>query len=256
MKFPALPANAWLRWDVVRQLLPADARTVLEIGCGQGAMGTRIAATRDYVGVEPDASSFATAQARVAALGRGEVRQGFMDDVVEPGRTFDLVCAFEVIEHIPDDSAAIKGWLERVRPGGWLLVSAPAFPDRYGPWDALVGHYRRYNPPELAQLLRDAGLVDEQVRVYGAGLGVVLEKGRDVIGARKLRKAGIPVPKGTPTNFDPADMAGLTGGSGRLLQPPAVVGTLVEVGTAPFRALQRRFPASGTGLVGVAHKPI
>jgi SAM-dependent methyltransferase len=255
MNLPALTPNAWLRWDIVSRLLPPEARTVLEIGCGQGSMGTRIAATTDYLGVEPDAASCAVAQGRVAALGRGEVRQGLMEDVVEPGQTFDLVCSFEVIEHIEDDVAALTGWVERVRPGGWVLLSTPAFADRYGPSDAMVGHFRRYDPAEFGALLRAAGLVDEQVVLYGAGLGNVLEKARNVIGARRLRKAGKPVPKGAPTGVDAVSMAELTAGSGRLFQPPGSADVAVQYATAPFRLLQRRLPNRGTGLVALARRP-
>lgn len=256
MTLPSLTPNAWLRWDVVSRLLPADARTVLEVGCGQGSMGTRIAArSDDYLGVEPDPSSCAVAAGRIATLGRGEVRQGVVPDVVEPGRTFDLLCSFEVIEHIQDDLGALKAWLALVRPGGWVLLSTPAFAHRYGPSDAMVGHFRRYDPPVFAALLRDAGLVEEQVVVYGAGLGNLLENARNVIGARRLRKAGKPVPRGAPAALDAQTMAELTAGSGRLFQPPAAAGTAVQVATAPFRALQRRFPERGTGLVALARKP-
>lgn len=255
MNLPALSPNAWLRWDVVSRMLPSEVGTVLEIGCGQGSMGTRIAATKDYLGVEPDASSCAVAQSRVTALGRGEVRQGLVEDVVEPDRTFDLVCSFEVIEHIEDDVVALKSWTQRVRPGGWVLLSTPAFAHRYGPSDAMVGHFRRYDPSDFGVLLRGAGLVDEQVVVYGAGLGNLLETARNVIGARRLRKAGRPVPKGSPAGIDAATMAELTSGSGRLFQPPAAAGMAVQMATAPFRVLQRRFPDRGTGLVAVARRP-
>ena len=257
MTLPVLSPNAWLRWDVVTRLLPRNARTVLEIGCGQGSMGTRIAATTDYLGVEPDPTAFAVAQGRVKALGRGEVRLGLMEDVVEVGRTFDLVCAFEVIEHIEDDVAALSGWVERVRPGGWVLVSTPAFAKRYGPSDAMAGHFRRYDPEALADVMRKAGLAHPQVVVYGAGLGYVLENLRHILGARRLRQAGQPVPRrGAPSNLDAATMAELTAGSGRLFQPPEAAARAVQIGTAPFRQLQRRFPHSGTGLVGLAQRPV
>jgi SAM-dependent methyltransferase len=253
---PPLAANAWLRYDVVARMLPSGARTVLEIGCGQGAVGTRIAATRDYLGVEPDATSFAAAAARIAALGRGEVRQGVVDDVVPAGQQFDLVCAFEVIEHLEDDAAALAEWVQRIKPGGSLMISTPAFPSRYGEWDAIVGHYRRYEPEQFAQLMRDAGLVDPEVVVYGAGLGEVLETARNLIGKRRMDRSGTPMPaKGTDGDVDASTMAHLTSGSGRLLQPPPAAAMAVQIGTAPFRALQRRFPHRGTGLVATARKP-
>ena len=257
MALPSLTPNAWLRWDVVSRMLPAEARTVLEVGCGQGSMGARIAArSADYLGVEPDGSSCTVAAARIASVGVGEVRQGIVPDVVEPGRTFDLLCSFEVIEHIEDDLGALKAWTDLVRPGGWVLLSTPAWADRYGPSDAMVGHFRRYDPAVFAALLRNAGLVDEQVTVYGAGLGHVLENARNVIGARRLRKAGKPVPKGAPTGLDPSTMAELTAGSGRLFQPPAALAAATQALTAPFRLAQRQFPTRGTGLVGLARKPL
>ena len=258
-RLPALAPNAWLRYDVVARLLPPAARTVLEIGCGQGAVGTRLAAARDYLGVEPDATSYQVARDRIDRLGRGEVRHGRVEDVVDAGLTFDLVCAFEVVEHLEDDVAALKEWAGRVRPGGWLMISTPAFQGRYGAWDAIVGHYRRYEPEAFAQLLRDAGLDDPQVVVYGAGLGTVLETGRNLIGRRRLGRTGGSLPvQGADGRVavDDVAMAELTSGSGRLLQPPAAAGLAVQVATAPFRALQRAFPTRGTGLVALARRPL
>lgn len=256
MSLPPLAANAWLRWDVVSRLLPAQARTVLEIGCGGGAMGTRIAATRDYLGVEPDATSYAAAAARVAALGRGEVRHGRVEDVVEDGRTFDLLCSFEVIEHLEDDLGALKEWTRWVRPGGWVLLSTPAFASRYGAWDTVVGHYRRYDPQAFEELLSSAGLKVTSNVVYGAGLGEVLERARNLIGARRLKAADATIAAAAAPEGDrDAAMAELTSASGRLLQPPAAAGLAVQAITAPFRAVQRRFPERGTGLVTLARLP-
>ena len=59
-----LTPNAWLRFDVIERLLPAGVTDVLEIGCGQGALGVRLADRFDYLGVEPDGSSFAVAEWR------------------------------------------------------------------------------------------------------------------------------------------------------------------------------------------------
>lgn len=250
MSLPPLAPNAWLRWDVVERLLPPDARTVLEIGCGQGGFGARLAADRDYLGVEPDLRSWQTASARVAAVDRGEVRRGMADDVLEPGRQFDLVCAFEVLEHIEDDAAALAGWVERVRPGGWLLLSTPAFQARFGPSDQMAGHFRRYEPEQMKAVLEAAGLVDVKVIVYGGPLGFVLEAARNAIGRRRMRDAA-----GSDGTVDAETMHELTSGSGRLFQPKGALGVLTQVGTAPFRAAQRHRPGSGVCLVARARRP-
>ena len=52
-----LTPNAWLRYDVIRRMLPAGVTDVLEIGCGQGSLGARLAQRYRYVGVEPDQTS-------------------------------------------------------------------------------------------------------------------------------------------------------------------------------------------------------
>ena len=57
-----LTPNAWLRYDVITRVLPAGVRDVLEVGCGQGALGARLAQRYQYVGLEPDPVSWAVAR--------------------------------------------------------------------------------------------------------------------------------------------------------------------------------------------------
>jgi SAM-dependent methyltransferase len=231
-----LTPNAWLRYDVVEQLLPPGVTDVLEIGCGQGALGTRLARRYEYVGVEPDESSYRVAQQRMALIKRGEVRNIPVGELGD--ERFDLVCAFEVLEHIEDDAAALRDWATRLRPGGWLLLSVPAHQHRFGPADELVGHYRRYDPPAMTELLTSTGFGDVALRLYGMPLGYVLEAGRNRIGKRRLAAVA---------NTSAAER---TAGSGRLLQPSGSLrGAATRWATAPFRLAQRAFPTTGPGLV-------
>jgi glycosyltransferase involved in cell wall biosynthesis/SAM-dependent methyltransferase len=235
-----LAPNAWLRYDVVQRMLPPDGITdVLEIGCGQGAFGARLARRYRYLGVEPDKTSWAVAQRRITAVSSGEVRNVAVETLGT--ERFDLVCAFEVLEHIEDDATAVKDWAGRLRPGGWLLLSVPADQRRYGPWDELVGHFRRYDPEAITDLLASCGFGEIKVRYYGFPLGFALEAGRNLIGRRRLTPAGDHT------------FAERTAGSGRQLQPTTSVrGLATRWGTVPFRALQRAFPRNGTGIVVLA----
>jgi SAM-dependent methyltransferase len=241
---PPLTANAWLRWDTVSRLLPEAGEAgldILEIGCGQGAAGARLARLGRYVGLEPDPKSYAVAIERVGAQG-GEVRQGSLERLAD-GEDFDLVCAFEVLEHIADDVGAVRDWVARVRPGGHLLLSVPAFGARFAAADELVGHVRRYDPPALRLLLRRAGLDDTDLRLYGAPAGYLLEAARNAISARRLTSAGTAAER--------------TGHSGRYLQPAENwQGLAIRVGTAPFRLAQRAFPSRGPGIVVRARRPM
>ena len=235
----SLAPNAWLRYDVVSRMLPAGVRDVLEVGCGQGAFGARLAQRYDYLGLEPDETSCTVAQRRVKAAGRGEVRNIPVEAL--GGEQFDLVCAFEVLEHMEDDEAAVRQWTARLRPGGWLMLSVPAHQSRYGPFDELVGHFRRYDPAGMTALLTACGLTDIEIRQYGFPLGFALESARNLIGRRRLAKASA------------RSVAERTAASGRLLQPTSRArGAATRYGTAPFRLLQRGFPDTGTGLVVLA----
>jgi SAM-dependent methyltransferase len=232
-----LAPNAWLRFDLITRMLPPGVRDVLEVGCGQGSVGARLAQRYQYLGIEPDATSFDVARQRVAAMGSGEVRQVSLADLGD--ERFDLVCAFEVLEHMADDKATVTEWAQKVRPGGWLLMSTPAHQRRYGPFDKLVGHFRRYDPDVMTALLRDCGFTDITVRQYGMPLGYVLEAGRNVIGKRRLARAA------ATSSYEER-----TAGSGRLLQPTGGVrGSAIRWGTAPFRLVQRAFPNTGVALV-------
>jgi len=243
---PALSPNAWLRWAVVSRLLPPPDRElrVFEVGCGQGGFGTRLAQDYDYLGVEPDETSAAVAQQRLtAAGGRGEVRRGDLG-ALDADETFDLVCAFEVIEHIEDDVAALAGWAARLRAGGTMLLSTPAWQRRFGAADEMVGHFRRYDPPVLRERLVAAGLADVEVVHFGMPLGYLLEAGRNAAGRRRLAAGTAAETKSARSDA-----------SGRTLQPStSLAATAARLGTLPFRGVQRAFPRTGPGLVARARK--
>ena len=231
---------ATMRYDRVRTLVPPDARSILEIGCGQGALGYRLATgkpQRTYLGLEPDAQSYAVARRRFAAVDGAEVRCAGSESLGDSD-TFDLVCAFEVLEHTADDRDSLADWLRHVRPGGHLLISVPAHSARFGLADEVAGHYRRYDPSALHALLSDAGLDDIRIVLYGMPLGYLLERVRGPLLARNANAR------------DDDSLEQRTQGSGRLLQPSgAALGTLISVGTAPFRVLQRAFPHHGIAIV-------
>lgn len=243
---PPLTLMASLRWDVVNHLLEeiSPVGSVLEIGAGQGAVGVRLAQRADrYVGVEPDAASHAIAVQRMRNCAPdGQVLHGD-SSLVASAEPFALVCAFEVLEHIDDDVAALKDWGSRIRPGGHLLISVPAWQRRFGPMDELVGHFRRYDPDQLRSVLSEAGFSETVDRLYGFPLGYVLESMRNLVARRRARRA-------------PTSMAERTGTSGRLFQPStAASGRAIGLVTAPFRTLQRAAPNTGVGIVALARRP-
>jgi SAM-dependent methyltransferase len=245
-RLPPLPLNAWLRYDLIRRGLRKRAAagcSVLEIGAGAGALSARLARRHEYTGVEPDPVAFATAAGRLRHQEGARILCGD-SSALESDALFDVVCSFEVLEHLEDDRAALLDWRQRLRPGGLLALSVPARPRRFGLHDRVVGHYRRYDARGLEELLSACGFVDVRIYTFGFPLGYALEAARNGIARFASRRAD-------------SSMAEQTAASGRWLQPPEQIGWLTAGLSAPFRLLQRPFARTrlGTGLVAFARCP-
>ncbi len=228
-----LSLMAWLRYDAIRRLLPPGRHRILEIGAGLGSVGALLAERLDYVGLEPDPVSFATAKRRIGR--RGQMLLGMVDDLA-PSEIFDVICAFEVLEHIEDDEDALSGWLRHLRPGGWALVSVPQGRHRFGPQDEWVGHFRRYDRADILTLFDHAGLRELTAVSYGFPLGNALDAARNALARRQAAASS---------------RHERTAVSGRWLQPPEWAAFATRGLTFPFRLLQRPFANTtlGPGLV-------
>lgn len=81
--------------------------------------------------------------------------------------TFDLVCAFDIVEHVEDDRQILRELRRVSRAGAAIVFSVPLDPRRWSAFDDLVGHVRRYQTTELLDLLRAHDLVLERSAVFG-----------------------------------------------------------------------------------------
>jgi SAM-dependent methyltransferase len=241
MAAPLRPSVS-LRYDAVVRALRSfhtEPRTVLEIGCGQGGLASKLARHAAYVGLEPDPSSYSVARDRLRALPRADLRNERFEDL-EGGRSFDLVCAFEVLEHLPDDQAALERWSTRVAPGGLLMVTVPGYQDHFSEYDEYVGHYRRYEPAQLEELFRSVGLDDVKVMHYGFPLNSIVEEAHKLIVRRRRAHES-----------SEQTMEDKTAASGRVLTIPDPVVAMATFAASPFRLIQRLFPHRGLGLLAV-----
>jgi SAM-dependent methyltransferase len=84
---------------------------------------------------------------------------------------YDAAIALNVLEHIPDDVAALRSFARLVRPGGAVVLIVPAFPIGMSKFDRAIGHQRRYRKDTLRAAIESAGLRIEVLRhVNGPGL--------------------------------------------------------------------------------------
>jgi SAM-dependent methyltransferase len=119
--------------------LPAGAR-VLDAGCGSGRTLDELQDYGEVSGIELDPAAAEAARAR----GQGEVRIGRLEELPWESATFDLITCLDVIEHTPDDVATLRELRRVCKPGGWLLITVPAYQALWSLHDEANHHYRRY----------------------------------------------------------------------------------------------------------------
>ncbi|HEY0232916.1 MAG TPA: methyltransferase domain-containing protein [Dokdonella sp.] len=80
---------------------------------------------------------------------------------------FELVCAFDIVEHVDDDEAALAELARVAANGAALLLSVPLHASAWTAFDDFVGHRRRYEPADLAAKLARHGFVVERSAIHG-----------------------------------------------------------------------------------------
>jgi trans-aconitate methyltransferase len=159
------PAHRHVRRIMRRLLHGLDYRTVLEVGCGAGhnlplACDGRNVSRVTGVDISEEALRRARERWPAAEFSQLDIQTDRL-----PGQ-WDLVFSSLVLEHLPDDVAAIEHM--RAMTGRHLLVTTIAGNyERYRSWEAQVGHVRNYARGELEQKLRGAGFTVERTIYWG-----------------------------------------------------------------------------------------
>ena len=78
------------------------------------------------------------------------------DQVPLPDGSLDYVTALDVLEHVPDDTAVVRGFHRLLKPGGLAVITVPAGMALWSDWDEALHHYRRYSRPQLRALFPPA----------------------------------------------------------------------------------------------------
>jgi SAM-dependent methyltransferase len=139
-----------------------NATSFLEVGCGTGFV---LAAIREQaprlqvVGAELYAEGLEVARRRLPGVPL--VQMSALE--IPFSGSFDAVGAFDVLEHIEEDEAALREMRRAVRRGGGIVITVPQHPRLWSAADDFAGHARRYRRDELVAKVRRAGW--EPVRV-------------------------------------------------------------------------------------------
>lgn len=147
--------NALIGW--ARSAYFADSRSFLEVGCGNGQVlralqqadpGLRLTASEAFF----EGLHVAASRLSGVDLLRADVRCLPFDE------EFDVVGAFDVLEHVDDDARAMQQIARATKKGGGVLVTVPQHPRLWTAIDTYSGHRRRYTRQTLTRLIRSAGL--------------------------------------------------------------------------------------------------
>lgn len=131
---------------------------VLDVGSADGPSVRWMSGTGHRVPLDTDMSALTRGGVCGSALALP-----FADE------TFDVVAAFDVIEHCEPESQAIAEMARVLRPGGRLLVSVPAYQWAWTDFDVVSGHHRRYTRSRLARAVAHSGLEVQRVTHVFAG---------------------------------------------------------------------------------------
>jgi SAM-dependent methyltransferase len=139
----------------LRRYFP-QARTLLEIGCGTGGVATAVRAA--FPRLEMTATEVLVRGLAFAVQKLPGVSLLQMDAHRIPFHAeFDVIGAFDVLEHIDDDRGVLRAMYQSTAPGGGVVLTVPQHMALWSPIDDFGCHRRRYARPELEEKLRDAG---------------------------------------------------------------------------------------------------
>ncbi len=157
--------NELIQW-ALRNYFP-EAESFLEVGCGTGFVLAGIQEKfpkMRLAGSEIFADGLAVAKARLP-----NVELYHMDARRIPfEREFDVVGAFDVLEHIIEDGNVLAEMFNAAQPGGGLLITVPQHPFLWSASDDYAMHQRRYNCNELRGKAESAGFQIERISSFNS----------------------------------------------------------------------------------------
>jgi len=138
---------------------------ILEIGCGTGGNLCMLSAFGDLTAV--DMSSDAVAMAQRKNIINTDFYIGSLPNAMPNfNDKFDLICMFDVLEHIEMHKEAITIIETYLKDDGQIILTVPAYQWLYGKHDEHLHHKRRYCKSELLNLVLGAGYQVKKITYF------------------------------------------------------------------------------------------
>jgi SAM-dependent methyltransferase len=139
---------------------------ILDYGCGTGGNTSAYGSFGNVIGIEPDSAAVRLAH------NRGGARYCRTSGTELPfrERSFDVVMASDVLEHIERDGEAVSEIARVLRPGGSVILSVPAHGWLVSQHDTALQHFRRYSKRAVRDLLERNRLLVCRLSYWNAAL--------------------------------------------------------------------------------------
>ncbi len=146
--------NKIIMWAIKKNF--PQAKSLLEIGCGTGFVLNGIAQEIPHLSIFGSELSIDGLKHAAGRVSRAELFQ--MDALKIPfSAEFDVIGAFDVLEHIESDHVVLSQMYKAIKPGGGIIVTVPQHKYLWSYFDEASRHFRRYSKQELQSKLEEAG---------------------------------------------------------------------------------------------------
>ena len=139
--------------SIIKEELDKAHIKILDTGCGTGLHIKALQRYGDVNGLDFSKEALRFGKSR----GNTSLICGSGDRLPFKSSVFDIVCALDVLEHIEDDLSAIREMRRVLSPGGYLILTVPAFQFLWSGHDLAAHHKRRYDKSELLHSLGFCG---------------------------------------------------------------------------------------------------
>ena len=152
--------------DVLSESTKGEGKKYIEIGYGSGIFAYEFYRMGfEVFGYDLSERAYATAYELFNSdKQRLQLKKELSKDDIA---AYDILGAYEVLEHIDDDIGVLNEWKGLLRENGLLLISVPAHMKNFGLRDKRAGHVRRYEKEQLCELLKTVGFEVEKIINYG-----------------------------------------------------------------------------------------
>jgi len=151
--------------SLLEQLRLPPHPAILELGCGTGGNLGMLSRFGTVSAMEMDDVARGIAQSRNGR--RADIRAGSCPaDIPFAGQQFDLVCLFDVLEHIEQDQQTLAAIRSLLAPTGHAVVTVPAYQWLWSRHDEVLHHKRRYTASQLRTKAAQAGFRIERLSYF------------------------------------------------------------------------------------------